>query len=189
MSKDKLLADGMSIPPFHGRCRCVLVASESASVASESVESFSGALGALNDSNDPNGDRREAHANLYYEELRNRRDREAIVRKLSEHSGVSLKSARKVFEHVFIKKYDLGDGILRHFDPSYDMAESFRRLLEGKSIQEHDIILVRHERLEHELMNRYGKDSRTAHKLTCRKYDYQTALNIWLRGRENHGGH
>ena len=27
VSKDKLLADGMSIPPFHGRCRCVLVSS------------------------------------------------------------------------------------------------------------------------------------------------------------------
>ena len=25
VSKDKLIADGMSIPPFHGRCRCVLV--------------------------------------------------------------------------------------------------------------------------------------------------------------------
>ena len=32
VSKDKLIADGMSIPPFHGRCRCVLT------MASESVE-------------------------------------------------------------------------------------------------------------------------------------------------------
>ena len=28
VGKDKLIADGMSIPPFHGRCRCVLVESE-----------------------------------------------------------------------------------------------------------------------------------------------------------------
>lgn len=28
-SKDKLVADGMSIPPFHGRCRCVLVMADS----------------------------------------------------------------------------------------------------------------------------------------------------------------
>ena len=28
VSSDKLLADGMRIPPFHGRCRCVLVMSE-----------------------------------------------------------------------------------------------------------------------------------------------------------------
>ena len=29
VSKDKLVANGMSIPPFHGRCRCTLVMSES----------------------------------------------------------------------------------------------------------------------------------------------------------------
>ena len=29
VSKDKLVADGMSIPPFHGRCRCVLVMADS----------------------------------------------------------------------------------------------------------------------------------------------------------------
>lgn len=28
VSSEKLIADGMSIPPFHGRCRCVLVMSE-----------------------------------------------------------------------------------------------------------------------------------------------------------------
>ena len=29
VGKEKLLADGMSIPPFHGRCRCTLIMSES----------------------------------------------------------------------------------------------------------------------------------------------------------------
>ena len=171
VSKDKLIADGMSIPPFHGRCRCVLVVSESSG-------GLSGALGALNDSNDPDRKRRDAHAERYYEELRNRRDREAIVRKLSEHSGVSVKSARKVYAHVFINKYDL-DGEIKRFDPSYEMAESFRRLLQGKDIQKHDIILIHHERLEYELMHRYGKKYDVAHKLACIKHDYPKALNLW----------
>lgn len=171
-SKDDLIAEGMSIPLFHGRCRCTLVMSESA-------ENISGALGALNDSNDPDQSRRDAHAERYYEELR-RSQAEPIVKKLSEHSGITLKSARKVYEHVFINKYNL-DGEMKRFDPSYDMAESFRRLLLGENVQEHDIILMYHERLEYELMNRYGKDSRTAHELTCRKYDYARALLSWLR--------
>ena len=133
---------------------------------------------ALNDSNDPDRKRRDAHAERYYEELRNRRDREAIVRKLSEHSGVSVKSARKVYAHVFINKYDL-DGEIKRFDPSYEMAESFRRLLQGKDIQKHDIILIHHERLEYELMHRYGKKYDVAHKLACIKHDYPKALNLW----------
>ncbi len=40
VGKDKLIADGMSIPPFHGRCRCVLtMVSEHAEITSAS---FSG---------------------------------------------------------------------------------------------------------------------------------------------------
>lgn len=147
----------------------------------------SGAIsGALNDYNDPYQKRRDAHAERYYEELR-RSKPEYIVKKLSEHSGISVKSAQKVYEHVFINEYELDDGEIKRFAPSYDMAESFRRLLSGEDIQEHDIILVHHERLEYELMNRYKKDSRTAHKLTCRKYDYQSALYIWIEERKKHG--
>ena len=177
VSNEKLLADGMSIPPFHGRCRCTLV-------MAETEGSISGALGALNDANDPNESKRNSHAKRYYEELR-RSKSEYIVKRLSEHSGVSLKSARKVYEHVFVNEYELDDGERKRFDPSYDMAESFRRLLLGEDIQEHDVILVHHERLEYELMNRYGKDSRTAHRLTCRKYDYQSALERWKQKRVN----
>ena len=65
------------------------------------------------------------------------------------------------------------------------MAVSFQRLLAGEGIKEHDIILLHHERLEYELMNRYGKDYDTAHRLTCRKYDYQFALDKWKKESGN----
>ena len=39
VSKDKLIADGMSIPPFHGRCRCVLtMASETITTEVQQTE-------------------------------------------------------------------------------------------------------------------------------------------------------
>ena len=38
ISKDKLIADGMSIPPFHGRCRCTLVMAETAEVIEVNIE-------------------------------------------------------------------------------------------------------------------------------------------------------
>ena len=41
-------------------------------------------------------------------------------------------------ENIFINEYMLYEG-RRRFDPDYDMAESFRRLREGKNIQEHDL--------------------------------------------------
>ena len=63
------------------------------------------------------------------------------------------------------------------------MAESFRRLHEGKNIQPHDMILLRHECLELGLMNRYGYDYDTAHRITERKYNYDVALTKWQKER------
>ena len=59
------------------------------------------------------------------------------------------------------------------------MAESFRRLHEGKNIQPHDMILLRHECLELGLMERYGYDYDTVHDITNRKYNYKFALIEW----------
>ena len=63
------------------------------------------------------------------------------------------------------------------------MAESFRRIHEGNNIQPHDLILLKHEWLELGLMKRYGYDYDTAHNITKRKYDYDAALNKWLKER------
>lgn len=38
VSSEKLLADGMSIPPFHGRCRCTLVMAETVEISEVSIE-------------------------------------------------------------------------------------------------------------------------------------------------------
>ena len=47
----------------------------------------------------------------------------------------------KIYDHVFITEHFL-QGEWKRFDTSYYMAESFRRLSEGKEIQPHDMILL-----------------------------------------------
>ena len=114
--------------------------------------------GALNDKNDPDGKKRVAHAELFYEEWRSSK-KKFIVRRLAKNSGMSKKAISKIFDHVFITEHDSDDG--RHtFIPDYYMVESFRRLSEGKNIQPHDIILLKHEWLELSLMKRYNYGSR-----------------------------
>ena len=140
-----------------------------------------GALGALNDENDPDQKLRDAHAEMYYETLRNSKV-EPIVKRLSKNGGISLKAARKVYQHVFINEHDLDDGVHR-FPPSFDMAQSFQRILSGKNIQSHDLILLRHEWLEHGLMRRYGYAYQKAHDITDRKYNYALAANRWNKRR------
>lgn len=140
----------------------------------------SGAInGALTDKNDPLYTRRDAHANRYYESMRNSR-KSNIIDRIANNTGISKKSISKIYDHVFINEYELSGG-KRRFDPDYYMAESFRRLREGKNIQKHDLIMLKHERLEYELMKKLHLKYDEAHKITERKYNYQKALNKFLK--------
>ncbi len=130
--------------------------------------------GALTDVNDPSYKRRDKHAEIYYNAIRNSK-KSYVVKAISKNTGMSEVSISKVYEHVFINKYKLSGGY-KNFDPDYDMAESFRRLREGKNIQEHDLILLKHEHLEYGLMNKLGLPYDEAHKLAESKYNYNKAL-------------
>ena len=138
--------------------------------------------GALNDGNDPDYTRRNKHADLYYE-ARRRSKKDPWIERVAANVGMSKKIIGKIFDHVFIDKHDIY-GELRNFDPSYDMAESFRRLYEGKDIQPHDLILLKHERLELRLMQRYGYGQSEAHILASEKYNYAENLRHWKKERD-----
>ena len=92
---------------------------------------------------------------------------------------MNKKAVENIIQHVFFNEYLL-NGKIKKFDPNYDMSESFRRLSTGVDIQPHDIILLKHERLEYFLMRRYGYDYETAHSITERKYNYNLATDIFL---------
>ena len=164
---------GVTLPPLHPRCRCVIIYKE--------VKPTVGNVGsgALNDKNDPDGKRRDAHAEIFYAARRNSK-KELWVRRIAQNSGMREKAMDTIFNHVFLTKHELYIGYCT-FPPDYDMAESFRRLSEGKNIQTHDLILLKHEWLEAHLMKRYGYDYDTAHEITSRKYNYKKALIEWYK--------
>lgn len=145
------------------------------------VMKSSGAVyGAWNDRNDPYNKERDRHAQEFYESVRNRNKQHEIV-KVSNNSGLSQSDVEKIYNHVFINEYDLEDGRKR-FDPSYDMAESWRRLSEigGKNIQPHDLVMLDHELMEHDLMAN-GMRYDEAHELTNKNYNYQKAWVAWMK--------
>ena len=143
-----------------------------------------GAKGALNSKNDPKGKRRKAHAELYYEELRNA-DENAIVDSMALNSGVDRQIVAKAYSHVFTEKHNLEEGY-RFFDPDYDMAESFRRLRTNDNIQPHDVILLQHEALENQIMQENPSMSyNDAHKLAEQSFNYRKALSDWLKENGN----
>ena len=144
---------------------------------SKSDNITSGAKGAYNRSNDPDGKKREAHAERYYESVRNSK-KDSVVETISHHTSISAEYVSKMYDHLFINEYDLDKGHVR-FDADYDIAESIQRLREGKNIQEHDVILVYHEAMEYDLMNNEGLGYEEAHEKANRAFNYQKALDSW----------
>lgn len=95
--------------------------------------------GALDDRNDPDYTRRDKHAALYYEEIRNN-GRSVFVNKIAANTGFSKRFVGEVFDHVFIDEHrmDMGYGKL---DERYYMAVSFQRLLQN-TFDDVDILLL-----------------------------------------------
>lgn len=137
-----------------------------------------GAKGAYNFKNDPDGKKREAHADRYYESVRNGK-KQPVVDAISKNTNINANYVSKMFDHLFVNEYDLDKGHVR-FDTDYDIAESVQRLRDGKNIQEHDLILVYHEAMEYDLMNNDGLGYEEAHERANRAFNYQHALEKWL---------
>lgn len=142
---------------------------------------LSGAVfGALNDKNDPWLKKRDKHARLYYQEIKNS-DKTSIINKISKNAKVRKNIVKNAYEHLFENQYRLGNG-QDQFAPDYDMAQSLQRLITGVNIQKHDVILLHHESLEKELMTRYNYEYKEAHRIVCKKYNYEKALRLWKGG-------
>lgn len=136
-------------------------------------------LGALDDSNDPYSIRRDAHAERYYESVR-KRDKDTEISTIAVNSGLDESVVSKAYQHLFINEHDLEKGHTR-FDPSYDIAQSWQRLREGKSVQKHDITLLKHEAYESDLM-RNGMSYEEAHEKAQERYNYAKELKKFLKG-------
>ena len=108
------------------------------------------------------------HAERYYESVRHMT---TDVAKIAKNTGLSEDEIAQIKNHVFVEKHDLGGSEPEYFLPSYEMAQSWQRLIEGKNIQKHDITLLKHENMEQRLMKQ-GYSQKEAHKITEQKYNY-----------------
>lgn len=129
--------------------------------------------GAYNDKNDPFNKKRQRHADLYYEEIKNS-DKKYFVDAVAKNADIDIDTVAKAYKHIF----EDGHG----FDPDYDMAESFRRLRTNDHIQKHDKILIHHEALEHDIMEKNPHmPYEEAHAITEQTYNYVEELCKWLK--------
>lgn len=139
----------------------------------------SGAIsGALN----PFSERAQEHAENYYESVRHMTN---DAERIANNTGFTTEEIRSIKDCVFIEKHDFGDGQVDRFTPSYEMAESWQRLIDGKNIQPHDITLLRHELLEQELISR-GLSQEEAHIIASEKYNYNREAEAFYDKTQKH---
>lgn len=118
--------------------------------------------GALN----PLSSKAEEHATRYYESVRHMK---TDTEKISKATGISKDKLDKIKKHVFVAEHNLIDG-KRRFDPDYEMAQSWQRLIDG-NIKEQDMILLKHEYAELRYMEK-GLTQNVAHIKASHRYNF-----------------
>lgn len=122
---------------------------------------------------------------MFYKELTNSK-RSVLVNKMAKSSGLDKKIVNQALNHVFDSKYDLmvDDKIkYTNFEPDYDMSQSFQRLRDGHP-EKHDIIMLQHEVLEAEYMDKHNLNYTDGHLKANKKYDYQSTLYKWKEKKQ-----
>ena len=125
------------------------------------------------------------HAELYYEEIRKMN---TDVIKISKNTNFSLIQIQLVKDYLFMNEHNLGKEYKR-FDPSFAIAESWKRLaFDKQNIQQHDITLIKHELKEISLVAA-GVPQDKAHEVASDIYNYSsesTAYYKKLNVNKNH---
>lgn len=122
---------------------------------------------AVSGARNPYGKKAEKHAISYYDSVRSMKN---DVETISKNTGLEESAIRKVKNYIFLDEHDLGNGKFERFAPDYMMAESWKRLIDGKQ-KPHDITLLRHELLEESLVKQ-GYAQSEAHLLASEKFNY-----------------
>jgi hypothetical protein len=132
------------------------------------IITFGGVSGSLSGALDPDSKEADEHAKRYYGLVRSMK---TDVANIAQNTNFTEEQIKNVKDHLFMTKHDLGSGALEYFEENYEIAQSWQRLVEGKSIEPHDIILLEHELLEREYMMK-GFSQEVAHRKAEEKYNY-----------------
>ena len=122
--------------------------------------------GAISGALNPVSKAAQKHAVQYYESVRHMKTDTA---RIAEATGIARDKIEKIKKHIFFHEHDLLDG-RRRFDPDYEMAQSWQRLING-DFKEQDIILLKHEYSELRYMEK-GLSQNEAHIKASRRYNY-----------------
>jgi SPP1 gp7 family putative phage head morphogenesis protein len=139
-----------------------------------------GVVGAASGALDAESDRAQAHAEQYYEAIRNRKS-DSDVKSIAKNINFPEKVVKDIKTHIFLEEHNLGDGEIGRFSPDYDMAQTWQRLIQDKHT-ELDIMLMKHEMVEYTQMKRHGYDYMTAHDIANVYHNWESEIKKLKEG-------
>lgn len=122
--------------------------------------------GAISGALNPNSKAAEKHAVQYYESVRHMK---TDTVRIAKSTGIAQEKIEKIKNHIFTEEHELINGKKR-FDPDFEMAQSWQRLING-DFKEQDIILLKHEYAELRYMEK-GLSQSEAHIKASKKYNF-----------------
>ena len=138
----------------------------------------SGAIsGALN----PDSEEAEEKSIKAYENIRKYN---GDIERIAKHTNYDVETIKKIKNYVFYEEHNLENGI-KYFAPDYMMSESWNRLTTGQNIQPHDLILLKHELYEMELV-KSGLSQQEAHDKANEKYNYKVEAEKFYGKHNKH---
>ena len=111
------------------------------------------------------------HAIRYYGLVRSMK---TDCKRIAANTGFREEDIQRIKNHVFYEEHELDEG-LRRFDADYEMSQSWQRLIDGREIENRDIILLQHEFIESIFMSN-GLNYDEAHDKAQNIYNYAKAL-------------
>ena len=108
------------------------------------------------------------HARQYYNAVRKMK---TDCLRISENTGWKQSAIERIKNHIFFDEHVIY-GEKSRFDPSYYMAQSWQRLIQGgKHIREQEHVLLKHEYLE-AILEAKGMPHEMAHSIAQTKHNY-----------------
>lgn len=114
--------------------------------------------------------RRDAHANTFYEEIRNRKSATDVV-KVSMNTGFSENEIKNIRNHIFTDIHDFDEGVKSRFAPDFEISQAWQRMEAGKAADS-DLVLLRHELKELTLMRENGYTYEKAHEIAHKDFPW-----------------
>jgi len=118
--------------------------------------------------------RRERHAKVFYDEVRNRKPM-ADANLIAKNTRWDVDKIEEIRQHVFVKSHNR-DGGMKPFDPDYWQSQVWHRLTDGKNIRDTDLLFLNHESLELTIMKEKGYSYERAHEIASKTYDWWSAV-------------